>query len=193
MVTTVSVPLPEPFQRHRLTIGDYHRMGEAGILTEDSRVELIEGALIDMAPIGSPHAGMVKRLNRIFDRAVGSQAIVSVQDPVLLGQYSEPQPDIALLRPRDDFYAKSHPHPKDVLLIVEVADSSLRYDREVKIPLYARHGIPEVWLVDVEKKQLTVFHTPAQQAYREEIQPETAGIFQLTCLPEIKIDLSGLF
>lgn len=181
------------FHRHRLTVDDFHHMGKAGILPEDSRVELIEGEIIDMAPIGSQHAGAVKRLLRLFDRAVGDAAIVSAQDPIMLGTHSEPQPDIALLRPRDDFYASSHPRPEAVLLIVEVAETSLRYDREIKIPLYARHGIPEVWLVDLENKRLITFRVPGEQDYQDVHVMERLHPVAPQLLPAVKLDLSGLF
>ena len=129
--------IPAETLRHRLTVTDFHRMGEAGIFHEDARVELIEGDIIDMAPIGSSHAGVVKRLARLLMQGVGDKAIVSVQDPVILGPRSEPEPDIALLRPREDYYTRAHPTPGDILLIVEVAESSLTYDREVISQLLA--------------------------------------------------------
>lgn len=147
-------------QRHRLSVADYYRMAEAGILGEDDRCELIEGEIIDMAPIGSRHASTVKRLLRHFERTVGNSAIVSIQDPIRLDARNEPQPDLALLRHRDDFYQQAHPTPGDVLLIVEVADASLRYDREVKLPLYARFGIPEVWIVDLQSSRVEIFRGP---------------------------------
>jgi len=179
--------------RHRLTISDYHRMGEVGILHEDARVELIDGELIDRAPIGSRHAGTVLQLSRVLIFAVGGRAYVSTQNPVLLGEHSEPQPDIALLRPRDDFYKSTHPRPDDVLLIVEVADASLRYDREIKIPLYARHGIPEVWLVDVENAQFSIFLTPGGQGYQDIRLRASLTAVAPSLLPDIFLDLSGLF
>jgi Uma2 family endonuclease len=111
--------------KHRLTVADYHKMGEAGIFDEDARVELIEGELFDMPPIGSGHAGVVMIFIRLFTRAVGDLAIVGAQTPIVLGAESEPQPDILLLKPRDDFYTRSHPTPEDVLLLIEVADFHL--------------------------------------------------------------------
>ncbi|QBQ55275.1 Uma2 family endonuclease [Nitrosococcus wardiae] len=180
-------------QRHRLTISDYHRMGEAGILHEDSRIELIEGELLDMAPIGSQHAGTVKQLSRLLHLAIGQTAIVSTQDPIILDKYSEPEPDIMLLQPRDDFYKSSHPRPEDVLLIIEVADTSLQYDRHIKIPLYAEHGIPEVWLVDLVNKALTLFRSPRGHDYREAISPPSLSALSLKLLPTINLDLSDLF
>lgn len=179
--------------RHRLTVEDYQRMGEAGILHEDARVELIYGEIIAMSPIGSSHAATVKRLSHLFHLAVGNVAIASTQDPVILGEHSEPQPDIALLRPRDDFYKAAHPQSRDVLLVVEVAESSLRYDREIKIPLYARHGIPEVWLVDLENSQLRVFSDPLEGAYRNVVTPASLKSITPGLLPEVSLDLSGLF
>lgn len=179
--------------RHRLTVADYHRMGEAGILREDSRVELIDGEIIDMAPIGSRHSGTVSQLSRMLERAVGDHAIVWAQNPFILGDHSELQPDIALLKPRDDFYKHSHPQSGDVLLVVEVAESSLRYDREIKVPLYARHGIPEVWLVDLENNQLRVFGDPSEGAYRKLVTPASLKSVTPALLPAVTLDLSGLF
>ena len=183
----------DSLHRHRLSVDDYHRMGDAEIFTDGARFELIEGELIDMSPIGSRHAGTVKRLNNLLKQAVGEQAIVSVQDPIVLGQHSEPEPDLALLHPRGDFYTDSHPQAEDVLLIVEVADSSLKGDLGVKVPLYARHGIPEVWLVDVENNQLSIFHTPTEHGYRHEHKTQRAGSVALQQIPGVEIDLSSLF
>jgi Uma2 family endonuclease len=180
-------------QKYRLTVDEYDRMGKAGILHEDSRVELIEGEMIEMPPIGSPHAGNIRRLTYLFSRSIGRVAMLSVQNPIILGEHSEPQPDIALLRPRDDFYTTSHPHPEDVLLIVEVSESTLRYDHGIKIPLYARHGISEVWLVDVEHRQLSLFRKPAKGHYQDVISPAPLGATTPDRLPKVAVDLSGLF
>ena len=189
----MSTSAEEILRRHRLNVDEYYRMAEAGILGPDARVELIEGEIIDMAPIGSQHAAVVRQLAHILHQNVGDQAIVSTQNPVRLDEYSEPEPDLALLRPRDDFYAAAHPGPGDVLLIIEVADTSLRYDREIKIPLYARHGIPEVWLVDLENERLLRFLEPGPDGYRTE--EDVTGIAPLrpTRPPEIEVDLSTLF
>ncbi len=189
----MSGAVQDVIRRHRLTVANYHRMGEAGILHEDSRVELIDGQLIDMAPIGSQHAGVVKQLSRLFNLAVGQSALVSTQDPIVLGEHSEPEPDIALLRPRDDFYKSSHPRPEDVRLIVEVADSSIRYDREVKIPLYARHRIPEVWLVDLSAKVLEIYQEPGDGRYQRLIRPTDLTRVLPLALPQVELDLSTLF
>lgn len=178
---------------HKLTVADYHRMGQAGILEEGDRVELIEGELIDMTPIGSYHASAVNLLVRIFNSVVGDAAIVSVQAPITLGAHSEPQPDIALVAPREDYYRSAHPRASDVLLLIEVADTSLRYDREVKVPLYAVHGIPEVWIIDLENKRLETFRLPTGTQYRKhelQAQPSHATPARLT---SCKVDLSLLW
>jgi Uma2 family endonuclease len=168
-------------------------MGEAGLFGEDDRVELIEGEIVETTPIGSRHAGTVKRLIRLLGQSVGDQAIVAAQDPLRLGPRSETQPDIALLRPRDDFYTTSHPGPADVLLVVEVAEASLRYDREVKIPLYARHDIPVVWLVDLTVGQLTVCEEPGVGGYRQLRSVGDLRAVAVPGLPGLSVDLSGLF
>jgi hypothetical protein len=181
-----------PYTRHRLTVDDYYRMAEAGILREDDRVELIEGEIIDMAPIGSTHAGTVKRLANLLMAAVGDTAIVSVQDPVRLGPRSEPQPDIALLRPRADYYTSAHPGPADVLLLVEVADASLTYDRDVKVPLYARHGVSEVWLVDLAGHRLHIHRVPVNGVYQEVLILAAPGRISPVGLPQATVDLTGV-
>lgn len=142
-------------------------MAEAGIFQEDDRVELLEGEIIRMTPIGSRHATCVRRLNRLFSMAAGERVIVDVQNPIRLGEHSEPQPDLTLLRPRQDFYAEAHPGPADILLVVEVAESSANMDREVKVPLYARARLPEVWLVDLAEERIEVYRQPSPHGYEE--------------------------
>ncbi len=168
-------------------------MGETGILRADARVELIEGEIIDMSPIGSTHSGTLKRLVQVFRLVIGRSAVLSIQDPIILGTQSEPQPDLALLRPRGDVYTSSHPRAEDVLLLVEVCESSLRYDREIKLPLYARHGIPEVWLVDVDQQQLGLFRAPQGDVYQHVISPASLGVISPERLPDATVDLSRLF
>jgi Uma2 family endonuclease len=152
--------------RHRFTADEYHQMAEAGVLRDDDRVELIEGEIVDMTPIGSRHGAVVDRLNRTLVRGCGDRAIVRIQGSIRLGLHSEPQPDVALLRPRPDFYETAVPGPESVLLLIEVADASLPYDRTVKLALYARAGIREVWLVDLVRNHVEVHLDAAQEGYR---------------------------
>ncbi len=176
---------------HKFTVDDYHRMREAGILSEDDRVELIEGEIVVMSPIGKRHASAVNRLlDKFLPLQLRRKAIISVQNPIRLGEHSEPQPDLALLVPRDDFYAEGHPGPDDVLLLVEVVESSGDYDREVKVPLYARFGIREVWLVDLEKGILEVYREPSQKGYRtRQLLGDDATVSPIA-FPEIELSVS---
>lgn len=141
-------------------------MGKAGILTEDDRVELIEGEIVQLPAIGGPHAACVNRSTRLFVSTLGELAIVSVQNPVWLDDWSEPLPDIALLKPQDDFYASGSPKPSDTLLAIEVSDTTLRYDRSRKLPLYAVRGIPESWIVDIGHDRIEAHWGPSADGYR---------------------------
>ena len=181
-------------RRHRLTVEDYYRMGEAGILAPDARVELIDGEIIDMAPPGSRHAGTVNQLTVLLQRGAGQGAIVQVQNPISLDRYSEPQPDLALLLPRADYYKSALAKPNEVILVVEVADTTLRYDRDRKTGLYARNGIAEVWLVDVRGERLTRYRDPAQGSYGRVDEPDLIGTrLAVDSLPDARFDLSALF
>lgn len=149
------------------TVVEYHRMAEAGILGEDDRVELLDGEIVQMNPIGSRHASCVKRLvDILIPLQVGRKVILSVQDPIALGEHSETQPDLTVLKPRPDFYAKAHPGPADVFLVVEVAETSAAYDRDMKVPLYAQAGVPEVWVIDVAEASIEIYRGPAPEGYR---------------------------
>lgn len=185
--------LPPPLKRHRMKADDYQRLGAAGVLLGDLRVELIDGEIIEMAPIGSRHWAMVTRLDRLFQRAAGERAIVAVQTSFRLDDYSEPEPDIALFKPRDDFYAGALPTPAETLLIVEVADSSARYDRYIKLPLYARRGVPEVWIVDLDAGLLRVHREPNGDDYLQATATSSPGVTVVTTLPGAAVDLTGLF
>jgi Uma2 family endonuclease len=180
-------------RRHRLTVEDYYRMGEAGILRADERVELIEGEIIDMPPPGDVHAGTVDQLAALLMAAVGNRAIVRVQNPIRLDRHSEPQPDLALLVPRADFYKSARPRPLDVLLAIEVADTSLRYDRDVKAALYAKHALPELWLVDARSRRLTRFRKPAGGAYAFVDAPELRSPLEVGALAGVNVDLAAVF
>jgi len=178
---------------HRFTTADYHRMAEAGILDEDSRVELIRGQIVDMAPIGAPHLGMVNRLTRLLPALLAGRGLVSVQNPVRLDDGSEPEPDVAVLKPRADDYESATPRPEDVLLLVEVADSTLRDDRDVKIPLYAESGIPECWLVDIIGRAVEVYRQPMGGRYAESWRVEPDGTLDIAALSGVSLAASDLF
>lgn len=152
-------------QKHRFTVEEYHRMGEAGVFDE-TRVELIDGEIYDMSPINSPHAGTVKFLNRILNKWLGDKYIIGVKDPVTLDNLSEPEPDIAILKMREDFYTDSHPQPEDVILLIEVAASSLETDKRVKLPNYAKAGIREVWIMDINAYCVEIHTQPWEDTYR---------------------------
>jgi Uma2 family endonuclease len=152
--------------KRRFTVDEYHRMGQVGILPERERVELIDGEVLAMTPVGARHGACVASANRALVKAAGNDAIVQPQGATQLNLFSEPQPDIMLLRPRDDFYAAHHPGPEDVLLVVEIADSSLDYDRGVKARLYAAAGIQEYWLADLKANILWRLSSPDRGTYR---------------------------
>ena len=184
----------EVLVRHKLNVDDYHRMGEAGILGEDDRVELIDGELIDMAPIGSDHVATVNGLTEALVLACTGRAIVSVQNPVRLDRLNEPQPDVAVFRLRADRYrSRDTAGPSDVLLLVEVSDSSLRFDRTVKLPLYARSGIAEVWVVDLQRRVLEAHRRPVGDAYTEIATHRADEAIRLAIAPDIEVKLSAVF
>jgi Uma2 family endonuclease len=168
--------------RRRFTVHDYHRMGEVGILHEDDRIELIEGDLVEMTAIGTRHFSCVNGLTRLLVRSVGDDAIVSVQNPVRLDEYSEPQPDLTVLRVRD--YRQSLPMPEDVLLLIEVSDTTLAYDRNVKLPLYARTGILEVWIVDLPGEVIERHTDPSGDSYRHTERVRRGDRIECSALPD---------
>jgi Uma2 family endonuclease len=174
--------VPVQLTRLAFTIEQFHRMDQSGIFTPEQRLELINGEIVEMSPIGIHHFAGVNRLVDLFRKI--DQVYLSVQNPVRLGDYSLPQPDVTLLRRRDDLYQKAYPEPADVLLLVEVADTSLAYDRDVKVPLYARAGIPEVWIVDLNKRELAMYRSPVNGKYTEVRYPQPADTVAPVLLPE---------
>ncbi len=178
--------------RHRITVTDYYRMAEVGLLAPDARVELIDGEVVDMAPIGSQHASVVARLAQQAMQLVGQRAVVWSQNPLRLDELTEPEPDLMLLAPRTDFYASAHPGPADVLLLIEVSHTSARYDREIKLPLYARHGVQEVWMVDLYAACVRFFRKPEGGQYTDITASETPGHVAVAALPGVAIDLTGV-
>lgn len=155
---------PKPYQ---FTMEQFHQMAEVGLLKQDQRVELIDGAVVYMSHISKCHAGVVNRVVALLHRLLGENAIVAVQNPMSVAKYTEAYPDIAALALRDDYYASELPTPADARLIVEVADTSLAYDRDVKVPLYAHGGVPEVWVVDLNENVVLAYRVPKDGAYTE--------------------------
>jgi len=187
-----SLDYPQSPARHRLNVDAYYKMAEAGILTRDDRVELIDGEIIDMNPIGSPHAAVTNRLARLLNRAVtDATALVSVQSPLRLDAYNEPEPNLILLRPRADDYRTSHPSAADVLLLVEISDSALAYDRGRKLALYARFGVPEIWIVDIAGVSVETFRQPKESAYSSQ-KRQTSGSLAPELVPGVAIDVASL-
>ncbi|TVR57587.1 MAG: Uma2 family endonuclease [Gemmatimonadales bacterium] len=184
--------MPPTLTTRRFTVDEYYRMAEAGILGVGERVELIDGEIVQMAAIGSRHAGCVKRLLRLFVRGVGDRAIVQVQDPVRLSDLSEPQPDLAVLRPRTDDYTTAHPGPDDVLLVVEVADATVEVDRGTKAPLYAAAGIGEYWLVDLPHDEIQVFRTPTPDGYRDVRSYRRGDVLRPSALPGMGVPVADI-
>ena len=176
--------------RRLFTVHDYHRMAEAGILHEDDRVELIEGDISEMAAIGSRHFACVNTLTRLLVKSLGDEAIVSVQNPVRLNESSEPEPDLAVIRARD--YRDSLPGPEDVLFLIEVSDTTLSYDRNVKLPLYARSGIPEVWIFDLTDEIVERYTGPSGEIYRHLERSRRSETLASTALPDLVFDMNTM-
>ena len=173
--------------RRRFTVYEYHRMAEAGILHEDDRVELIEGELSEMAAIGTRHFTSVNALTRLLVTEAGDEAIVSIQNPIRLNGNSEPEPDVAVIRLRD--YRDSLPGPEDVLSLIEVSDTTLSYDRNVKLPLYARSGIPEVWILDLTGELVERHTGPSGDIYRHLDRARRGENLDSTTIPGLTLDV----
>jgi Uma2 family endonuclease len=178
--------------RRRFTVADYYQMAEAGVFRPGERVELIEGEIVEMTPIGRRHAAVVDRSANGFSRRLGERTIVRVQGPVRLDDGTEPQPDIALLRPKSDYYDSGIPTAADVFLVVEVADSSVEYDRRVKTPLYARAGVPEVWLALIEADHVEVHREPGPTGYRVVRSVRRGESLSPGAFPELVLDVAAL-
>ena len=189
----MSVAMEDWPRRHRITVDEYYRMAESGSFAPDARVELIDGEIIDMPPIGNRHMAHVDRLVRLLCSAVGDRAIVRCQAGVHFGDDSVPQPDFALLAPQEDFYESRPANAADTLLIIEVSDTSLGYDMQRKMSLYARHGVQEYWVVDIVNRRLHVFRSPAGADYEQKSSIEKPGALDITALPGTSVDLSPLF
>lgn len=177
---------------HRFSVQDYHRMGETGALRPGARVELLDGKIIDMSPIGPLHGGLVKRLSRLFNLKAKGRWVVSTQDPLHLDDHSEPEPDVMLLKPVADDYTRRHPRPEDVFLLIEVSDSTLDYDREEKLPAYGRAGVSEVWLVNPQEEVTEVYREPHFTGYASKTLVHTGDQASAQAFPDAAVDVSGL-
>lgn len=173
--------------RRRFDVDEYHRMLEAGILTEDDRVELLDGEIVQMHSIGSRHGACVMGLTRTLVRALDRHALIGTQNAVRLSQFSEPEPDVAVLKPRIDLYASETPRAEDVLLLIEVADSSLRLDKTIKLPLYAAADIPELWIVDLTSDTVHIHRAPSGNGYTQ-IGKHATGTVSPLAFPELRLD-----
>jgi len=176
--------------RKLFTVDEYYRMVDAGIFNEDSRVELIEGEIIQMSPVGNRHVACVDRANSLFVTNLAGKAIVSVQNPIRLSNYTEPQPDIVLLQHRPDYYAAKRHSPEDTLLVIEVSDTTLRYDRNRKAPLYAKSGVTELWIENLEGDVILVFRDPGPEGYSTTLVFRRGESISLLAFPDIlfKVD-----
>ncbi|MBI3375731.1 MAG: Uma2 family endonuclease [Betaproteobacteria bacterium] len=182
------IPLP----RRTLSVEDYHRMGEVGLFAPEERLELIHGDLVTMAPIGGPHLRLVNVLAQLFSMRLGRSAVVSVQNPICIPPDSEPQPDIVLLR-SECWGRAAVPTANDILLVIEVADTTLARDRDIKIPLYARHDIPEAWLFDAASGATTIYRGPRPEGYRTELSPARDAIISPQLRPDVAISLAEVW
>ena len=180
-------------QHWRFTIADFMRMGETGILSEDDRVELIDGEVRAMSPVGPTHGSVINRLNMFFVPLLVGKAVVSIQNPVQLNDFTEPLPDVTVLRYREDFYAIDHPGPGDVLLLIEVADSSLRYDRGEKRSRYAQVGIPEYWVVDIAQRRVFQYVDPEEAGYRTERVLGVGDVIDCAFAPDVSLPVNEIF
>lgn len=174
------------------TVDEYYRMAEAGILNEDSRVELIEGEIIQMSPIGVRHASCVSRAIKLFLTKLGDRIVLSPQNPLRLSNITEPQPDILLLKPRADFYGSQHPTGDSVYVVLEISDTTLRYDRDRKLPLYAKSKVPEVWIEDLQSDAILVYRNPEKDRYLISLTFRRGDQISVATFPEILFEVADL-
>ena len=183
---------PQSIPRRPISVREYHKMIDAGVFHEDDRVDLIEGELIQTSPIGGPHIQLVNLLVRTLDRQLGDDGIVSVQNPVAFPPDSEPESDIVVLRP-ECLHRTEVPSAADVVLIVEVSHSTLAYDRDVKIPLYARHGIPEVWIFETITRSVSIYCEPSRNSYLRLLTPDRSESISPSLLPKVQLQLCDIW
>jgi Uma2 family endonuclease len=191
-MAVMSASLEYP-RKHLISADEYLRMGEIRVFAPDARLELVEGELIEMAPIHPPHAGCVNTLIKLFAPRVGEKALISVQNTLVASTRSVPEPDFVLLEPRADNYRDSHPSAVDVLLAIEVSDTTLAFDLRVKVPLYARCGIPETWIVDVNERVIHVFRDAGASGYATRLTVAAGQAVACAALPAVVIQAEELF
>jgi len=177
----------------KFTIEQYNQMGEINIFQPEERLELIKGEILKMSPIGAKHASMVTRLTNLLVYELHQKALVSVQNSIVLDDYSEPQPDLVLLKPRSDYYENKKPEPEDIYLLIEVSDSTIIYDQTIKIPLYAENKITEVWLFNLNNKTLEVYRQPENNSYQSIQKLNSKKTINSLVFPELIIKLSEIF
>ena len=182
----------ETMVTRKFTVAEYYRMGEAGVFHPEERVELIEGTIVVMAPIGIRHSGSVIRYIQVFSRLAGDRFVLQIQNPIHLDDNSEPQPDVILLRPRSDNYFDSHPGPADVLLVIEVSDTSLNYDRGVKAHLYGRHNIPETLVLNLPGDCIEGFTRPGPEGYAQHNIYRRGDKISPVSLPDLELVVEDL-
>jgi Uma2 family endonuclease len=180
------------YKKHLTNLDEWKRLGEANIFPPGSRLELINGEIIEMAPIGSHHASHLKRINNLFSGLIKNNEIISIQDPVQLGDLSEPEPDFMLLHPSSDFYYENHPVASDVFLLIEIADTSLKFDQNQKLRLYALHNVPEYWLLNVNDASVEVYRQPHDGLYAEKTTLYSGDKITLSQLRDISINISDI-
>ena len=178
--------------KHRFSVKEYYRMAETGVLRPDARVELLNGEIIDMSPIGPFHGGVVSRLTRLFNKLSKNRWLVWPQNPLRLDDHSEPEPDVMLLKPAADDYVSQHPQPDDVFLLIEVADSTLDYDQTEKLPAYGRAGIAEVWIVNLNDLTVEVYREPHFTGYGRKTVARAGDILAPLAFPDAAVDVAEL-
>ncbi len=192
-MTIIAAPLTSTPTRHCFTVAEYYALADASILTKTDRVELLDGDIIHMPPIGDWHQASVDRFNHLMLPPLQGRAIVRVQGPARLNDVSEPQPDISLLKWRDNFYRRGHPSPTDILLLIEVSDTTVEYDRNAKLSAYARAGIPEVWIVSRQDRRIEAYTSPSEGTYSNVRHAGPTETIAPQAFPDVTLEVGQFF
>jgi Uma2 family endonuclease len=177
---------------YRFSVDEFNKLGQAGVFDEDDRVELLDGEIILMRPIGREHAGIVMRLNSVLAERLAGRALINPQNPAVLDEFSEPLPDFTLLRPKPDFYKSGHPRPQDIFLLIEVSDTTLPYDRGRKLRKYAERSVEEVWIVNVQANRIEQFREPIEGQYSISEKKERGHDISLAAFPDVVFKVEEL-